>query len=83
MKVHIFNHWFKFKVPVDKHSEAIVDSMQRAGHRWPDKSKTYMRNHFWDYVNHMGAGQYYNWREGRNYLCFNSEEEYLVFLLKL
>ena len=74
----------KFKVPVTTHSDAIVDRMIRQGHTWTGQNKHVMRYCFWAYVEHeFGAKQEYSWRKSLNYMVFNSEQDYLIFLLKL
>lgn len=76
MKVHLFNHWFKYKVPVDDHLDRIRDRMLNSGYfRYLD---------FWSWVNDVhDVGQYYNYREQRNYMVFHNKEHYMMFLLKL
>lgn len=74
----------KFLVPVSKHSDAIVDRMIRQGHTWEGTNKHVMRYCFWAYVEHeFGAKQKYNWRQADNYMVFDSESDYMLFLLKL
>jgi hypothetical protein len=76
MKVNLFNHWFKHKVPIDNHIEEIQDAW------YYDRERRY--SSFWGWLDDkFDVGQYYNWKEGRNYLCFNDEQHYIVFLLKL
>lgn len=76
MKVNMFNHWFKYKVPVDKHIDALRDVVL--------KGKLYHYLNFWAWINDThDVGQYYNWRESRNYLVFHNEQHYITFLLKL
>ena len=78
MKVHIFNHWFKFKVPIDKHWDGFLKD--KILERPPG---TYYSN-FWRWLDdEYDVGQYYNWREERNYLVFHDKNHYLMFLLKL
>ena len=76
MKVNLFNHWFKYKVPVDDHLDRIRDRMLKSG---------YFRNlDFWSWANEThDVGQYYNWREQQNYMVFHNKEHYMMFLLKL
>ena len=77
MKVHLFNHWFKHKVPVDTHFEHIKDSFFKSGVDVP-------HTHFWHWLDdRYDVGQYYSNREQRNYLVFHNEQHYLMFLLKL
>lgn len=74
----------KFKVPVDQHSDAIVDRMIRQGHTWEGANKHVMRYCFWAYVEHeFNAKQKYSWRLRKNFLVFKSEHDYLIFLMKL
>lgn len=66
--------WFKtkYKVPSSKHSHQIIDKMETND------------TDFWSYVkNTLGVGRKYNWREQQNYLVFDNEEDYLLFVLKL
>jgi hypothetical protein len=75
MKVHLFNHWFKHKIPIDAHIEQIKDSWLKDQIRY---------SNLWRWLNDKyDVGQYYNWKEGRNYLTFHNEQHYLMFLLKL
>lgn len=77
MKVTLFNHWFKYKVPIDNHFEQITDA------KFNDNGNVRYSN-FWRWLNDKyDVGQYYNWNEGRNYLVFHDEKHYLFFLLKL
>jgi hypothetical protein len=75
MKVNMFNHWFKYKVPVSKHADHITNSLIRAG----DQSYP-----FWEWLDYKyDVGQYYKVNESRNYLVFHNRNHYLMFLLKL
>ncbi len=74
MKVTLFNHWFKYKVPIDNHAEHISNRLLRDNPpirfwQWHDRE--------------FDVGQYYNWKEGQNYLVFHNEKHYTMFLLKL
>jgi endonuclease III len=74
MKVHLFNHWFKYKVPVDTHHERIANRL--------DSDNPPIR--YWQWLDQeFDVGQYYNRKEGQNYLVFHNREHYLTFLLKL
>lgn len=76
MKVNLFNHWFKYKVPVDTHVDRIKDACL--------EDKRYHYLNFWKWLNEAhDIGQYYNRRECRNYMVFRNEQHYLTFLLKL
>jgi hypothetical protein len=73
MKVNLFNHWFKYKVPADKHFDSIQSALIKSWSFNP-----------WEWLDaEHDVGQYYNWRESRNYLVFHNEKHYLTFLLKL
>lgn len=75
MKVTLFNHWFKHKVPIVDHIDRIKDV-------WFTDSIRY--SNFWNWLNEKyDVGQYYDWKEDRNYLVFHNEKHYLMFLLKL
>lgn len=74
----------KFKVPVDRHSDYIVERMMLRGHTWFGANKYQMRNHFWGFLkDEFGIKQKYSWREKRNYMVFKDENHYLTFLIKL
>jgi hypothetical protein len=74
MKVNKFNHWFKYKVPIDNHWSIIEKKIL----------KEYKPGRLWPWLNEeYDVGQYYNWHEGRNYLVFHNKNHYLMFLLKL
>ena len=74
MKVHLFNHWFKHKVPVDTHFEQIKEAYFKAN--------THIDVWYW-LDDEYDIGQCYSNRERRNYLVFHNEQHYLMFLLKL
>jgi hypothetical protein len=74
MKVHLFNHWFKHKVPIDTHFEQIKEAYFKA--------KTHTKVWHWLDDEH-DVGQYYSNRERRNYMVFHNRQHYLMFLLKL
>ena len=75
MKVNMLNHWFKYKVPIDKHAYHITHSFVNAG----DQTLP-----FWRWLEYKyDVGQYHSWRENRNYLVFHNRNHYLMFLLKL
>jgi len=76
MKINLFNHWFKLKVPIENH----IDQIQEAW--YTDPRRRYSSLWFW-LDDSFDVGQYYNWKESRNYLCFNDEKHYMMFLLKL
>lgn len=74
MKVRWFNHWFKYKIPVSQHFDQINNALMREGHF----------NNLWEWLDKKyDVGQYYNFKEGRNYLVFRDQKHYLIFLLKL
>jgi hypothetical protein len=77
MKVTMFNHWFKHKVPIDDHFDQIQEAKFNHG-------GNIRYSNFWNWLNNTyDVGQYYNWREERNYLVFHDKNHYLIFLLKL
>ena len=79
MKVHLFNHWFKHKVPIDDHIEHIKDIWLRDQIRYSIRY-----SNLWRWLNdRYDVGQYYSNREKRAYLVFHNERHYLMFLLKL
>lgn len=77
MNVNLFNHWFKYKVPIDD----IWDSTLK------DKAVAAQGNthrNLWRWLDdEHDVGQYYNWDEQRNYLVFHNKDHYLMFLLKV
>mgnify|MGYP003346732462 FL=1 len=71
-------HWFKYKVPVDRHGSEIIIRMLSDG------LVVTVRQNFWDYLKkEFGIKQYFNWRNCTNYMVFRNEQHYLTFLLKL
>ena len=79
MKVHIFNHWFKYKVPIDDIWESTLHD--KVTNR--PLGEGYDSN-FWRWLDDKyDVGQYYKHSEQRNYLVFHNEHHYLMFLLKL
>jgi hypothetical protein len=77
MKVNLFNHWFKYKVPIAKHQDQISDA-------WFADPSDLRYSSLWRWLDvRFDVGQYYNWKEERNYMCFNDEKHYMMFLLKL
>lgn len=74
MKINLFNHWFKLKVPIENHIDQIQNNWWTGSHHI----------NLWGWLNdEYDVGQYYNWKEGKNYLVFHDEKHYLMFLLKL
>jgi hypothetical protein len=69
--------WNLFKrkhlVPVDECINAVIDAMKR------DRFSADL----WTWLESRGAKRKWSWRTHRNYLVFNSEAEYTMFLLKL
>ena len=77
MKVTLFNHWFKHKVPLDDHFDCVKAA-------WLNDPGDIRYSNFWRWLNDKhDVGQYYSNRESRNYLVFYNEQHYLMFLLKL
>ena len=74
MKVHWFNHWFKYKVPINKHLEQIKQRLYT--------SRCYSNLWLWLDDEH-DVGQWYKWNEEQNYMVFHNKEHYMMFLLKL
>ena len=72
MKVHLFNHWFKYKVPVDRHWPAIQDKVL---------ADEYIN--VWDWLNDLyDVGQFFKVSENRNYMVFHNQKHYINCLLK-
>jgi hypothetical protein len=70
----------KHKVPVDECFDSILAAMMRErvpGHYNPSLG-------LWDWlaVRH-GVKREYSWRKETNYLVFDSERDFLLFLIKL
>lgn len=74
MKVNLFNHWFKYKVPIDNHWSYIK----------PKAREQKPHRNLWQWLDEeYDVGQYYNWNEERNYMVFHNRAHYMMFLLKL
>ena len=77
MKVHLFNHWFKYKVPIHDIWDSVLHDKAVA-------SQSSKYRGLWDWLDgEYDVGQYYSNRESRNYLVFHDKNHYLTFLLKL
>jgi len=63
-----------YRVKSQRHVDQIVKRMILDGN---------ISTHYWDYVKSLGARQHYDWRTLENYLEFDDEESYFIFLLKL
>lgn len=78
MKVNLFNHWFKYKVPIDDHADQIIDIVAN------DDYYRIRSKHIWAWLDEKhDVGQYFNYNENRNYMVFHDKNHYLTFLLKL
>jgi hypothetical protein len=86
-KMHLFlsyggvNMWNPFKtklyVPITDISGRLIDGFIDDGN-WPDKSDIF------SYIEvKFGIKRKWNWGTRTNYLVFDSEEDYLMFILKL
>lgn len=72
-------NWFRpgYRVRIDDYAIRIIESMMA------DEKYSYSYT-LWDYLEaKFGIRQYYNWDESKNYMVFDSEEDFLIFLLKL
>lgn len=66
----------KFRVPVDECINAVIDAIKR-----DDKYNRSMG--LWDWLESKGVERKWSWQESKNYLVFDSEHDYLMFLIKL
>jgi hypothetical protein len=67
----------KHKVVAEEYSSRIIDNMLRSGHG------VYSRS-FWDFIKKEYNGeQEYSWNREKNYIVFNDEKDYMMFLLKM
>lgn len=66
----------KFRVPVDECINAILDAIKR-------DEKYNLSMDLWSWLELKGVERKWSWRESKNYLVFDSEAEYTMFLLKL
>ena len=79
IEVEMIFHWFKYKVPIDDIWKSTLHD--KVTNR--PLGEGYDSN-FWHWLNaKYDVGQYYNWKEERNYLVFHDKNHYLMFLLKL
>ena len=80
MKVLFYKLLRKRLVPVDAYRDILVDRfIGRASN--PDYTTP---SGLWEYIKQeFNADQVYSWREQRNYLKFNNEKDYMMFLLKI
>lgn len=63
----------KIKIPSKNHSDAIIAQMLKIGEL-----------DFWHFVTQdLGVKREWSWRKGENFLVFDSEHDYTLFLLKL
>ena len=77
MKVLFYKFLGKRIIPVEDYRDKIIDRFL-SDTRFTDKSG------LWEYIKkEYNADQVYSWREQQNYLKFNSEQDYMMFLLKL
>lgn len=73
--------WFKpkYKVSVFKHIDQISDKMISSGYYESPEVRG-----IWHFLERdFNVKHKYNRRDGINYLIFDSEDDYLMFLLKL
>lgn len=78
MKVNLFNHWFKYKVPIASIWESTLHD------KAIDAGRSHKYKNLWQWLDdEFDVGQYYNWKEEQNYLVFHNEKHYMMFLLKL
>jgi hypothetical protein len=66
----------KFHVPVDDCFNAILDAIRR------DEMFNNVSD-VWSWLEGQGVKRKWNWTTHRNYLIFDSEHDYMLFLLKL
>jgi hypothetical protein len=67
----------KHKVLAEEYSSRIIDAMLSSGHG-------VYRNSFWQFVKQEYNGdQEFRWRKEKNYIVFNDEKDYMMFLLRM
>jgi hypothetical protein len=67
----------KHKVVAEEYSSRIIDAMLRSGTGVYSKS-------FWEFVKKEYNGdQEFSWPKEKNYIVFNDEKDYMMFLLKM
>lgn len=77
MKVLFYKLLRKRMVPIDAYRPMLFDKFLN-DNRYPNVLE------FWKYMKQeFNIDPVYSWREGRNYLKFKNEKDYMMFLLKL
>lgn len=76
MKVLFYKLLRKRMVPIELYREAIIDRFINAGPPDTGDIFKYIKQEF-------NADRVYSWHEQKNYLKFNSEKDYMMFLLKI
>jgi hypothetical protein len=68
-----------YKVLAKEYSDRIIDNMLEE-----EPSVAYSRNQFWQYVKEEYNGnQDFSWAINENYIVFDDEKDYMMFLLKM
>lgn len=76
MKVLFYKLLRKRMVPVDDYRNKLIDRYMA-----DSRSKTLP---LWEYIRQeFNIDPVYSWREKKNYLKFNNEKDYMMFLLKI
>jgi len=79
MKVLFYKLLRKKMVPVPDYSDRIIAHLLST-----NPNPVYASLDIWDYVKkEFNAEQVYSWRESQNYLKFNNERDYIMFLLRV
>ena len=67
----------KHKVLAEEYSSRIIDAMLSSGKGVYSKS-------FWEFVkNEYNGDQEFSWPKEKNYIVFNDEKDYMMFLLRM
>lgn len=76
--------WNLFKrkhlVPVNECIDLIIDAMIREERNGTHKGAL---GDLWGWIESRGVKRKWSWREKTNYLVFDSEHDYTMFLIKL
>lgn len=65
----------KFLVPVDSCFNAILDAIKREG--------IFSHGDVWSWLEAQGVKRKWNWKTHKNYLVFDNEQAYTMFLMRL
>jgi hypothetical protein len=65
----------KYRVPADECINVVIAAMKR--------DKTTLGTDLWTWFEQRGVKREYNWEKHVNYLVFDSEHDYTMFLLRI